>query len=135
MHYHSCGSKGWGRGKGKHRLHQKHGDLFRVPVNVLKIDESYEIFLAAPGRKKEDFKISVQGDELTISYKKPKQEEGEDQNWVRYEYRLVSFERTFLIDETVDPANISAKYEAGVLQVTLPIKPGSIVPSQDVLIA
>lgn len=135
MHYHSCGSKGWGRGRGKQGHHHRHSDYFRVPVNVLKTDESYEIFLAAPGRKKEDFKISVQGDELTISYKKPKQEETEDQNWVRYEYRLVSFERTFLIDETVDPANISAKYEEGVLKVTLPIKPGSIVPSQDVLIA
>lgn len=135
MHYHSCGSKGWGRSRGKHGHHHIRSDYFRMPVNVLKTDESYEIFLAAPGRKKEDFKISVQGDELTISYKKPKQEETEDQNWVRYEYRLVSFERTFLIDNTVDPANISAKYEDGVLQVTLPIKPGSIVPSQDILIA
>ncbi len=135
MHYHSCGSKGWGRGRGEHRWQQRYGGFFRVPVNVLKTDDSYEIFLAAPGRKKEDFKISVQGNELTISYKKPKQEEEKNQNWVRYEYRLVSFERTFLMDDTVDPASISAKYEDGVLQVTLPIKPGSIVPSQEVQIA
>ncbi|MBK7870884.1 MAG: Hsp20/alpha crystallin family protein [Saprospiraceae bacterium] len=129
MHHHSCGPKSWGRHK------HWHGGHFRIPVNVLKTDESYELFFATPGRKKEDFKISVQGDELTISYKRPKQEDTEDQNWVRYEYRLVSFERTFQIDDTVDPANISAKYEDGVLQVTLPIKPGSIVPSQDILIA
>lgn len=129
MHHHSCGPKGWGRHK------HWHSGYFRVPVNVLKTDESYELYFAAPGRKKEDFKISVQGNELTISYKKPQQEEREDQNWVRYEYRLVSFERSFLIDSSIDSGGIVAKYEDGVLQVTLPIKPGSIVPSQDILIA
>ena len=129
MHHHSCGPKGWGRHK------HWHGGYFRVPVNVLKTDESYELYFAAPGRKKEDFKIAVQGNELTISYKKPQQEEREDQNWIRYEYRLVSFERSFLIDSSIDSGGIVAKYEDGVLQVTLPIKPGSIVPSQDILIA
>ncbi len=134
MHYHSCGSKGW-KHRGAWHGHPLREGFYRVPVNILKTKESYEIFVAAPGRKKEDFKISVQGDELTISYKKTQQPDAEEQNWVRYEYRFVSFERTFLIDSSIDAGSIVAKYEDGVLQVTLPIKPGSIVPSQDISIA
>jgi len=72
---------------------------------------------------------------LTISYQKPAEVSGDEPNWVRYEYRRGAFERSFLIDDTVDTASISAKYEDGILQVTLPIKPGSIVPSQDIQIA
>lgn len=136
MRHHHCSQKAWGHHgrKQEHRHHHRGGD-FRVPVNVAKTEDSYEIYVAAPGRSKEDFKVSVQGDELTIAYKKPEAGITDGQNWVRYEYRQGSFKRTFLIDETVDPANIEAKYEAGILKVTLPIKPGSIVPSQDVLIA
>ncbi|MFN7118887.1 MAG: Hsp20/alpha crystallin family protein [Saprospiraceae bacterium] len=134
MKHHYCGSKNWGHASGRH-AHWGRGGYFRVPVNILKTDEAYELFVAAPGRNKEDFKISVSGNELTISYQKPAEVSGEEPNWVRYEYRRGAFERSFLIDDTVDTASISAKYEDGILRVTLPIKPGSIVPSQDIQIA
>lgn len=133
MHHHYCGPKNWGHSKGRHG-HPGRG-YFRVPVNILKTDEAYELFVAAPGRSKEDFKISVSGNEMTISYQKPAEVSGDEPNWVRYEYRRGAFERSFLIDDTVDTGNIGAKYEDGILQVTLPIKPGSIVPSQDIQIA
>lgn len=133
MKHHYCSSKNWGHGRPGHW--QGRGGYFRVPVNILKTEHSYELFVAAPGRSKEDFKISVSGDELTISYQKSAEVSGEEPNWVRYEYRRGAFERSFLIDNTVDTANIAAKYEDGILQVTLPIKPGSIVPAQDIQIA
>lgn len=134
MKHHYCGSKHWGHGRGGH-AHWGRGGYFRVPVNILKTAEAYELFVAAPGRKKEDFKISVSGNELTISYQKPTEVADDEPNWVRYEYRRGAFERSFLIDDTVDTASIAAKYEDGILQVTLPIKPGSIVPAQDIQIA
>ena len=134
MHYHSCGSKNWGH-HSRHGHPHGRGGYFRVPVNILKTDEAYELFVAAPGRSKEDFKISVSGDELKVSYQKPAEVSGEEPNWVRYEYRRGAFERSFLIDDMVDTGNIVAKYAYGILQVTLPIKPGSIVPSQDIQIA
>ncbi len=85
----------------------------------------------APGREKEHFTISVKGSTLIVGYVSP---EGYPMvDWVSREYSRGGFERTFTIDETFDTAHISAKYEAGVLQVSLPLIPGSI-PTERVIV-
>ena len=104
---------------------------FRVPVNIVKNDESYEMLIFAPDRNKEDFKVNVQGLELTISYE-VKDNLNEKRNWIRQEFSKSSFHRTFMIDNTVDTENISAQYNNGILQLTLPIVPGSEKPAQDI---
>ncbi|HAK77800.1 MAG TPA: heat-shock protein Hsp20, partial [Runella sp.] len=95
------------------------GNQYRVPVNVLKTENSYEIFVIAPDRVKEDFKISLKGNELTIAYQ-AKEDIKENQQWIRNEFTKASFERTFVIDETIESEGIKAEYKNGVLQVTLP---------------
>ena len=76
----------------------------------------------APGRIKEHFHLDVKGNELTVSYSPP---EGFPRpEWVRREYSRGGFERTFALDASIDTQKIAAKYEDGVLQVSLPITPG-----------
>ncbi len=97
-----------------------------APVNIQETEKSYDLHLVAPGLKKEDFKINLEKDTLTISYEKTAQnEESKDESkekWLRSEYRMRSFKRSFSLNEKVDAGNISAKYNDGVLLVTLPKK-------------
>jgi HSP20 family protein len=116
------------------RFGRNPGGEFRVPVNVLKTDSTYEIYVIAPDRAKEDFKINLKGNELTISYQ-VKEDADENKNWIRNEFRKASFERSFFVDETIDSENIKAEYRNGILQVTLPIVPGSEKPAQEIFVA
>jgi len=138
MHHHGrCGHghPGMGYGHyGKQFGRNFSGGQFRVPVNVLKTDSTYEIYVIAPDRAKEDFKINLKGNELTISYQ-VKDEAEETNNWIRNEFKKASFERSFFVDETIDSANIKAEYHNGILQVTLPIVPGSEKPAQEIFVA
>ncbi|MEI7581667.1 Hsp20/alpha crystallin family protein [Runella sp.] len=138
MHHHGrCGHghPGMGYGHyGKQFGRNFSGGQFRVPVNVLKTDSTYEIYVIAPDRAKEDFKINLKGNELTISYQ-VKEEAEETKNWIRNEFKKASFERSFFVDETIDSANIKAEYHNGILQVTLPIVPGSEKPAQEIFVA
>lgn len=138
MHHHGrCGHghPGMGYGHyGKQFGRNYNGGQFRVPVNILKTDSTYEIYVIAPDRAKEDFKINLKGNELTISYQ-VKEEGEENKNWIRNEFKKASFERSFFVDETIDSANIKAEYHNGILQVTLPIVPGSEKPAQEIFVA
>ena len=138
MHHHGrCGHGHPGMGYGHYgkRFGKNFGGgQFRVPVNVLKTDSTYEIYVIAPDRAKEDFKINLKGNELTISYQ-VKEDAEENKNWIRNECRKASFERSFFVDETIDSANIKAEYHNGILQVTLPIVPGSEKPAQEIFVA
>ena len=133
------GNRGFGmrhehfkRGFGGHREHRSSD--FRVPVNIAKNETGYELFIFAPDRTKEDFKIRIKGHELTIAYEM-KAERPESKNWVRHEFAKTPFERSFMIDETIDAENISAVYTNGILQLTLPVIPGSEKPVQDIPVA
>lgn len=98
-----------------------------VPVNVRETDKNFEMELVAPGLKKDDFKINVNGDMLTVSFehKEENNQQNEDQSWLRKEYRMQSFSRSFNLDDTVDANKITAKYSDGILHLTLPKKEGS----------
>jgi len=95
----------------------------RVPVNIRETDATYEVELVAPGLKKEDFQLSCTGDTLTISFEhKEEESSGEQSRWIRREHRASSFTRTFTVDNTVDVDKANARYENGVLLLTLPKK-------------
>jgi HSP20 family protein len=89
------------------------------------------MLIFAPDRSKEDFKINIQGLALTVSYEL-KDNLNEKRNWIRQEFSKSSFQRTFMIDNTVDTENISAQYNNGILQLTLPIVPGTEKPAQEI---
>lgn len=99
---------------------------------MYKTESSYEMLVFAPGRIKEHFKIDVNGNELTVSYTPP---EGFPRpEWVLREYSRGGFVRVFQLDETIDTSAIAARYEDGVLQVSLPLLPGKEVTKREVAV-
>ena len=91
-------------------------------VNITENSNSYNVALAAPGLKKEDFKIDVEGNMLTISSEKEDKREEKDEKYTRKEYSYSSFSRSFTLPEDVKEDAIDARYENGVLNLMLPRK-------------
>jgi HSP20 family protein len=110
-------------------LHRFNDELssFAAPVNIQETDKSYDLHVMAPGLKKEDFKINVDQNTLHISYeqKAENKEQPQDGKWLRNEYRMRSFKRSFTLNDKIDASKIAAKYADGVLVVTLPKKENS----------
>ena len=95
-----------------------------VPVNLKETGNTYELELIAPGLKKEDFKLNVSNDLLTVSFeqKEEQQEENQAEGWLRKEFRQQSFSRSFNLGDSVDVNKINAVYNNGILNMTLPKK-------------
>ncbi len=97
----------------------------QVPVNIKETDKTYEMELVAPGLKKEDLKLNVSNDMLTVSFEHKEENNQENEGWLKREYRHQSFSRSFSLDDTIDANKISAKYLDGVLHLSLPKKEGA----------
>jgi len=90
-------------------------------VNVLDTANDYLVEMAVPGLKKSDFDINVDNKLLSISAEvKSEYEDVDNENYTRREFGYSSFKRTFTLPETVETDEISAKYNDGILVVTLP---------------
>ena len=95
----------------------------RIPsVNITENKDEYNVSLAVPGMKKDDFKIDVNGNMLTISCEKDETKEEKDKRYTRKEYSYSSFSRSFTLPEEVNTEKIDAKYEDGLLKLSLPRK-------------
>ena len=88
------------------------------PANVRELDDKYELQLFAPGYQKSDFTIAMIDQKLSITINKENIEP--DENWKRMEYWPRDFVRQFELNEKIDRAAINAKYENGVLILSLP---------------
>ncbi|HET7115883.1 MAG TPA: Hsp20/alpha crystallin family protein [Hanamia sp.] len=91
-------------------------------VNITERKDDYLVSLAAPGLKKEDFNIDVEGNMLTISSEKEQENEEKDKRYTRREYSYSSFERSFTLPDEVSKDKIDAHYKDGVLELVLPKK-------------
>ena len=93
------------------------------PVNIVETPDAFLLDVVAPGFSKEDFKIQVDQDLLTISYEKKEEKPAtEDYKTIRREFSYRSFKRSFSVDKSVDVSGIQAKYENGLLKLLLPKK-------------
>jgi HSP20 family protein len=101
-----------------------HGGQSNLPsVNIKETDEAYELEMAVPGMVKEDFKIELNNSSLMISSHKEKKDEEKDEQgrYTRKEFSYRSFTRTFKLPEgMVEGDKIAAKYENGILFITVP---------------
>lgn len=91
-------------------------------VNIIEKEKEYQLHLAVPGMKKEDFKIDMEGNMLTISSEKEETKEDKNKKFTRKEYSYSSFSRSFSVPEDIKQDKIEAKYEDGVLNISLPRK-------------
>jgi HSP20 family protein len=90
-------------------------------VNVRESEDEYELEVAAPGMKKDSFKINLDKDQLTISSEWKDEKKEKNENYTRKEFSYQSFQRSFTIpDNLVDGEKISAKYSDGILNIKLP---------------
>ncbi|QIH35435.1 MULTISPECIES: Hsp20/alpha crystallin family protein [Sphingobacterium] len=92
-------------------------------VNIKENGDTFEVEVAAPGMAKDDFKVTLDGNLLTISSAKEEQNEEHKENYTRREFSYQSFQRSFeLQKDVVDQDNIRACYENGMLRLTIPKK-------------
>jgi HSP20 family protein len=106
------------------------GRTVNVPaVNITEHKNEYKVELAVPGMKKDDFKIDVDGNMLTISSEKEESSEEKEKRFTRKEYSYSSFSRSFTLPEEINLDKIEAKYEDGILKLSLPRREEAKLPS------
>ena len=89
-------------------------------VNIKESDTAYTLELAAPGLAKEDFKIRVEENQLTISGEKKQEQNEKTEKYSRKEFSFTSFTRSFTLPENVNMDGIQANYNHGIMMVVLP---------------
>lgn len=89
-------------------------------VNIAEAKDAYKLEFNVPGRKKEDFKITVDKNILTVSFEKKEENKEESNQFIKREFITQSFKRSFTLDEKINADDINAKYEDGLLLLTLP---------------
>lgn len=92
-------------------------------INVKENEKEYEIELAAPGTKKEDYKVSLDKDGnlcIKLEHKDDKKDENKKEHYLRREFSYSNYEQALTLPDDVEKDKIGAKVENGVLHVTLP---------------
>lgn len=98
------------------------GSLYSfVPkVDVIEEEKAFEIHVAVPGMNKEDFKIELNDNYLTVSGERKNTSEKKENMYRSFETQYGSFSRSFSLPENVDGTKITAQYNNGILTVSVP---------------
>lgn len=94
-----------------------------IPVNIKETEDNFFVELIVPGYQKDLFSINVENNQLNISYKQDLKKGKEEENEKKYlvnTYSVRDFERTFKISDVIDVKALEAKFNDGVLTITLP---------------
>jgi len=105
------------------------GGTWTPPVDIYETSDAYVLHADLPGLNKEDIEVQLVENQISIRGSRKREERAEEKGFRRYERAEGRFERNFRIKEGVDPAKVEAKFENGVLTVTLP-KPEEAKPRQ-----
>lgn len=89
-------------------------------ANVSETPTAYILELAAPGLKRDDFKLEVENHTLTVGAEKKKEKQEKKNGYSRMEYSFDSFSRSFTLPDSVKEADINAAYADGILKITIP---------------
>ena len=93
---------------------------FSPKVDIAESDTEYEVQLHVPGMNKSDFNIDLNEDRLTISGERKFENEKKEKNFHSVESYYGSFNRSFHLPEIVNRDGVDAKYQDGLLVITLP---------------
>lgn len=112
-------------------------DTTMPAVNIKETKDAFEVEMAVPGMKRDDFEIELKNNLLTIKCELKEEHEDKGERYTRKEFSYRSFQRSFnLNDRIVDDAKIKANYEDGILHVSLPKKPEAVEkPAKKIKIA
>lgn len=91
-------------------------------VNIKEDEKNYHLEFAAPGFEKEEFKLSLENQVLTVSAEKKNEVKEESKEYTRREFAYSAFQRSFNLPESVNVEAIKAEYKNGILNVTIPKK-------------
>ncbi|MCK6618696.1 MAG: Hsp20/alpha crystallin family protein [Cyclobacteriaceae bacterium] len=89
-------------------------------VDIMENDKAYQLHVAVPGMNKEDFKIDLNENYMTISGERKFTQEKNENNFHSIETQYGTFSRSFSLPENINSAKISAKYVNGILEITVP---------------
>ncbi|MBK8498751.1 MAG: Hsp20/alpha crystallin family protein [Flavobacteriales bacterium] len=98
-------------------------------VNIKDNTHSFDLELAVPGYKKEDLKVTMENDVLTISSEQKSEREEEKGGYSRREFKYNSFTRSFQLPQNADGDKVTAGYDAGVLKLSIPKTKATPKPS------
>ena len=93
---------------------------FDPHIDVKETDKSFEISAELPGLAKDDFKLTVENNLLTLSGEKKYENKEEKDGYYRSERRYGAFKRSFRLTDTVDSGKINADFNDGVLNIEIP---------------
>jgi len=111
-------------------------NLSRNPaVNIAEDDNEFHIELAAPGLNKEDFKINLEKNLLSVSAERIEDETVRLKKYNRLEYNYSSFMRTFTLPDSADYAKIRAEYKDGILFITISKREEAKILSREIAIS
>lgn len=96
------------------------GSNFSPAVDIVEKEKAFELELAVPGMKKEDFNIDFKDGKLTISGDRKFEKEDKEVNYHTRETGYGAFSRSFYLPESVEDSKIKASYEDGILKLVLP---------------
>jgi len=107
----------------------------RVPaVNIAETENGFEIELAVPGLKKEDFKINLDKNVLSVSADKKTENVEEGKRFSKREYSYKSFTRSFTLPEVADHSKIEAEYTDGILKLNVAKKEEAKVQAREIAV-
>ncbi len=95
---------------------------FYPAVNIHENNDQYEIEMLVPGFQKDDFKIQLEKDILTIGAEKKETSPKEEKHYRKQEFSIASIKRSFSLPKHVEIETITASYENGVLNLKVPKK-------------
>ena len=106
--------------------------LHYPPVNIIDKAAVYSVELSVPGYIKADFSIKLENNILTVSTENKEQQIADTEKFIRTEFALKSFKRSFTLNEKIDTENIAARYEDGILKIELPKKESFNTAAKDI---
>lgn len=93
---------------------------FVPKVDIIEDEKAFEIHLAVPGMSKEDFKIDLKDNQLTVSGERRFRNGVEEKNYRSVETQYGAFSKIFVLPENVNAERIEAKYNNGILELVVP---------------
>lgn len=91
-------------------------------VNIAEGNENFRLEIAAPGLEKDDYKIALNNDLLTVSSERKNEKETKNEKFVKKEFSYSNFSRSFVLPDSVNSDLINASYKNGILSIVIPKK-------------